>query len=179
MGDVIRHAAPGDEPALHVLAAATFPLACPPASTPDDQRAFIETHLSEASFAGYLIDPDRTVLVNDEHGTLTGYTMLVLALPTDDDVRAALGSETGASLAELSKCYALPETHGSGTAARLLAATLDEARAQNVARVWLGVNQENVRARRFYQKHGFVMVGTKRFQVGKRLEYDYVLSLDL
>ena len=38
---MIRRAGPADAAALHELAAATFPLACPPGSTAEDQRRFI------------------------------------------------------------------------------------------------------------------------------------------
>jgi GNAT superfamily N-acetyltransferase len=174
MGAVIRQAAPEDAPALHRLAAETFPLACPPESTADDQRAFVDAHLSEASFLAYLADADRVVLVDDIDGKLVGYTMLVFGEPTDVDVRAALGDERARPLAELSKCYALPASHGSGVAAGLLERTIDEAHARGVRHVWLGVNQQNIRAQRFYAKHGFTAVGEKRFRVGARLERDFV-----
>ena len=65
----------------------TFPLACPPGSTAQDQQEFIDTVLSVERFAAYLEDPDRDVLVADD---LSGYTMLVAGEPTDEDVRAAL-----------------------------------------------------------------------------------------
>ena len=78
--------------------------------------------------------------------------------------------------AELSKCYVRAEAHGSGTAAALMAATLDAARERGAAGSWLGVNQENVRALRFYGKNGFEQVGIKRFLVGERYEDDYVLE---
>jgi RimJ/RimL family protein N-acetyltransferase len=42
--------------------------------------------------------------------------------------------------------------------------------------VWLGVNQLNERAQRFYAKSGFSKVGTKRFLVGDRYEDDYVFE---
>jgi ribosomal protein S18 acetylase RimI-like enzyme len=41
--------------------------------------------------------------------------------------------------------------------------------------VWLGVNQENQRAQRFYAKHGFVVSGTKTFRLGEGVENDYVM----
>jgi len=40
--------------------------------------------------------------------------------------------------------------------------------------MWLGVNQLNARAQRFYAKHGFERVGVKRFLVGDRFEDDFV-----
>lgn len=176
MDAVIRRAAPEDAAGLHELAAETFPLACPPESTAVDQGAFIDEHLSEASFRGYLADADRIVFVDEIEGRFVGYTMLVFEEPTDVGVRAALGDERARPLAELSKCYALPSSHGSGVAARLLERTIDEARERTVRHVWLGVNQQNVRAQRFYAKHGFTTVGEKRFRVGERLEHDYVLA---
>ena len=108
MDAMIRRAAPEDAPALHRLAAATFPLACPPELTADDQRAFIDAHLSEASFLSYLADTHRVVLVDEIDDALVGYTMLVLGPPTDADVRLALDEEDARPIAELSKCYVLP-----------------------------------------------------------------------
>jgi ribosomal protein S18 acetylase RimI-like enzyme len=39
------------------------------------------------------------------------------------------------------------------------------------------VNEENARAIRFYEKHGFAKVGRKHFTVGGRVEDDWVLEL--
>ena len=57
-----------------------------------------------------------------------------------------------------------------------MAATLDAAAAAGAATAWLGVNEENARAIRFYEKHGFVKVGRKHFRLGDRLEDDWVLE---
>lgn len=155
------------------LAAATFPLACPPHTTDAAKAAFIAAHLGEASFAGYLADPARTVLVAEEEGRLVGYTMLVAGEPADPDVAVAV---TRRPAIELSKCYVHPDAHGTGAAAALMDASLDVARAAGAASVWLGVNQQNARAQRFYGKHGFARVGVKRFLVGDRHEDDFVLE---
>lgn len=170
---VIRPAQTADVEALARLAALTFPLACPPGSTAADQQEFIDTVLSPERFTGYVADPQRAVLVAEHEEALVGYTMLVAGEPTDDDVRAAL---TITPTIELSKCYVHPDHHGAGAASALMAGSLDEGRARGVAGMWLGVNQLNARARRFYERHGFTVVGTKHFQVGGRLEDDYVLE---
>ncbi|BDO43314.1 N-acetyltransferase [Cellulomonas sp. NTE-D12] len=173
----VRTAQAEDAGALAELAAVTFPLACPPGSTPADQRAFVAQHLSAGRFAGYAVDPSRVLLVADDPtGALLGYTMLVHATPADPDVRAAL---TLSPTVELSKCYVHPDHHGSGVSSRLMAATLEAARGTGAAGVWLGVNQLNDRAQRFYARHGFTVVGTKHFQVGSRVEDDYVLERPL
>jgi len=58
-------------------------------------------------------------------------------------------------------------------------ASVEAARARAAASVWLGVNQLNARANRFYEKNGFVNVGIKHFLVGDKLEDDYVRELPL
>src|SRR5690606_32146119 len=91
--------------------------------------------------------------------------------PTDPDVVAAVATRP---TIELSKVYVHPDAHGNGLAAALLTATVEAARARGAASVWLGVNQENARANRFYEKQGVAVVGTKRFLVGDRYEDDFV-----
>lgn len=70
----------------------------------------------------------------------------------------------------------LPCWHTRGTAAALMATALDRARAWHAEIIWLGVNRANVRAQRFYAKHGFTVSGTRTFEVGTALEHDYVMS---
>ena len=59
----VRRAGTTDASALADLAAATFPLACPPDSDPDDIADFIATQLSRERFVEYLAD-DRRVIVD-------------------------------------------------------------------------------------------------------------------
>ena len=173
---MIRTATPEDAAALATLAAATFPLACPPDARPESVQDFIATHLTEQHFDAYLADPARLLLVAELNGVPSGYTMLVSGEPTDPDVLAAL---TLYPTVELSKCYVLETAHGSGLAGELMAATLEAARGLGAAGVWLGVNNENTKANRFYEKHGFARVGTKKFLVGERWEDDFVREREL
>jgi ribosomal protein S18 acetylase RimI-like enzyme len=169
----VRPAVPADAPALSEVAAATFALACPPSTTQEAIDDFIAASLSEAAFARYLADPERTVLVA-EHAPgapFDGYTMLVAGDPVDPDVAAVVRVRP---TAELSKIYVREGSHGRGTASELMTRTLDAARDRGAVGIWLGTNQENVRAQRFYVKHGFARVGTKRFKLGDEYEHDFV-----
>ncbi len=176
MPALVRPAAPADAAALAAVAAATFPLACPPHTTEEAKADFIATHLSEANFDEYLADPDRELFLAEQDGAIVGYTMIVAGDPSDADVAAAI---TTRPTIELSKVYVLPEAHGGGVASSLVARSVEAARARGAAAVWLGVNQENGRANRFYEKNGFALVGTKRFLVGDRYEDDFVRELVL
>ncbi|TQF66325.1 GNAT family N-acetyltransferase [Rhodococcus spelaei] len=166
-------AAADDAAALAEVAAVTFPLACPPSVTEADVADFLATVLSADRFADYLTAPDRAVLKAVGADGIVGYAMLVDGVVDDPDVRAAV---TAVPTVEISKLYVLPDHHGEGVSHLLMSVALERARARGAAGVWLGVNQENVRAQRFYAKQGFERVGTKRFRVGDQLHHDFVLE---
>ena len=171
-----RRGVDADAPALAELAAITFPLATPESSEADAVVAFVRDVLSAERFADYLADSTRIVLVAERDASLVGYAILVVGDPDDPEVLAAI---TTRPTIDLNKFYVHPDEHGSGAASTLMAAALDEARASGARAVWLGVNNENVRANRFYEKHGFAVVGTKHFLLGDRLEDDFVRELVL
>ena len=169
-----RIAGPDDAALLHTLAAATFALACPPGTTAEAIAAFIAANLSEEKFADYLADPARDLLLVEVDGDVVGYSMLVAADPADPDVARVV---TLRPTVELSKVYLLAEAHGTGASAELMRQSIAVAVARGAASVWLGVNQLNARANRFYEKNGFVNVGVKHFLVGDKLEDDFVREL--
>lgn len=175
----VTAAAEADLAELADVAARTFPLACPAAASPDDIAAFISANLSEARFAEYVADPTRAVLIarDDTSGPrILGYAITIDGVPDDADVQAAV---TLRPAVELSKMYVLPESHGGAVSAALMRAALERAAAAGAAGVWLGVNQQNERAQRFYGKHGFAVAGTKTFRLGAGIEHDYVMTRTL
>ncbi len=176
MTSSIRKAAADDAGALAALAAVTFPLACPPSASPDDIAAHLANTLSERHFQDYLADPDTSILVIDGGGGLRGYSLLVNRPAEDPDVVSALGIVPSV---ELSKCYVHPEHHGLGAAAELMHASLQAAAEAGGRGVWLGVNSQNARAIRFYEKSGFRKVGTKSFRLGSAVEHDFVLEREV
>jgi GNAT superfamily N-acetyltransferase len=166
-----RRAEPGDADLLHDLAARTFGLACPPGTQQADIDAFVARNLSAENFRRYLADPDRILLIAAADGDPVGYSMLVGGPIADRDVAAVVEGKVSI---ELSKFYLDAVRHGSGVASALMAATLTEAAATGAGFCWLGVNQQNERAARFYAKHGFEVIGVKRFLVGDEWHDDHV-----
>ena len=171
MTTTIRRAEARDAAELARVAAITFPLACPPSTTEQAKAEFILNSLSERSFAGYLAEPDHILLLAEVDGVCAGYTMLVAGEPGDPDVAAVVAARP---TIELSKVYVMPEQHGTGVAAALIDASMLAARQAGAVSLWLGVNNENVRANRFYEKSGFGIVGMKKFRLGQVDEDDYV-----
>lgn len=165
-----------DADELAAVAARTFPLACPPSVTRENIATFIHSQLSAARFGEYLSDPDRTILTATCGSRITGYAMLVRGVIDNPAVQRAVAVRPAV---ELSKMYVLPEHHGSGVSAALMGAALTAATELGGRCVWLGVNQQNRRAQRFYTKHGFGRAGARTFRVGAGLEHDHVMTRPL
>jgi ribosomal protein S18 acetylase RimI-like enzyme len=161
---------------LAAVAARTFPLACPPSVTRANIASFVDANLSEARFAEYLSDPQRLILTAGQGDRIIGYAMLIRGVGDDPEVEQAVPVRPAA---ELSKMYVLPDHHGSGVSTALMDASLAAAVEWGVGCVWLGVNQENHRAQRFYTKCGFSINGTRTFQLGAGRESDYVMVRQL
>ena len=141
-----------------------------------DVDAFVAEHLTAPRFEQYVADPARAVLLAEDGDTTVGYAMLVHGEPYDEAVRGLVRHRP---TTELSKIYVLPTAHGGGVARELLRAAVEVGRQVGAAGMWLGTNQANVRAQRFYEKSGFERIGTKRFHVGSRWEDDFVYERQL
>ncbi|MBV8862703.1 MAG: GNAT family N-acetyltransferase [Mycobacterium sp.] len=158
------------------VAARTFPLACPPSVTRANIASFIDANLSDACFTEYLTDPQRLILTASRDDRIVGYAMLVRGVGDDADVQRAV--PIGPAV-EISKMYVLADSHGSGVSTALMDAALAAAVEWGARCVWLGVNQNNERAQRFYKKSGFVLNGTRSFQLGSHVEHDHVMVRQL
>jgi len=161
-----------DAPVLAALAAATFPLACPQSTPSADVAAFVAANLSAQRFGEYLNASDRVVFCAEDGDQIVGYTMLVHGIGDDADVARAVQQRPAV---ELSKMYVLPSHHHGEAAAALMRAGIDWAARGDAAAIWLGVNCNNVRAQRFYRKHGFEVTGSRTFRLGNRTEADFVM----
>ncbi|PFG35773.1 ribosomal protein S18 acetylase RimI-like enzyme [Flavimobilis soli] len=179
----VRRAILADADAVAELAQLTFPLACPPGSDPRDVEEFCRSNLTAAHFAEHLLSPLTTVLVaepgaaeGDDGRAETGRLPLIAyALLVWTEAPPPTDGQVPTPTVMLSKCYAHPDAHGTGAASALVEAVVAEAAARSVRSVWLGVNQQNVRAQRFYAKNGFTVVGTKHMVVGSQTHDDFVM----
>ena len=100
-----------------------------------------------------------------------GYVVLAPAqLPVDDARDDDL---------EIKRIYVMRNAQGTGLGAQLLDAALSRARTAGARRVLLGVYAGNARARSFYERRGFSVVGTRRFRVGARDYDDVILVLPI
>jgi len=91
--------------------------------------------------------PDRHVFVSEEGGHVTGFVSV-------GDSRDEPGK------GELYAIYVLPEAWGSGAGAALMTSALEALRGYSSATLW--VLEDNPRARRFYEREGWILDGGRR-----------------
>lgn len=164
----LRRATASDAPALSLVASAAFLETYATVLDGADLVAHCNRHNTVDTFAAWAEDA-RTIVTIAEHepgGAPIGYTVL-----TTPDF--PLACEPGD--VELRRIYTLTQMHGSGLGRALMDRALEEAAARH-DRVLLGVWENNLRARAFYERSGFAVVGTRQFKVGAVTHIDPVYA---
>ena len=136
---------------------------------PQDLEAFLSTFTLDA-WRSELADERFAFRVAEADGQVVGYVKLgPPALPVD-----AKGSSV-----ELRQLYLLKQWHGLGAAKALMDWAIDEAKARGGTELYLTVYTENERARRLYERYGFVEIGPYHFMVGEQADEDIIMRLAL
>ncbi len=169
MTPVLRRAGVADAPLMVTLGCETFAETFGHLYHPDDLALFL-ARFTVAAWEAELADPRFHV---------------VLAMAGDDAVGYAklgppsLPFEAEGTAIELRQFYVRQGWQGSGLAARMMAEMLAVARGRGADELYLSVFVDNHRARRFYERYGFVRVGRYDFMVGNHRDEDYVMRLAL
>jgi len=155
----LRRASVEDAPAVALLAGASFLATFAGVLDGADIVAHVEKNSSTTRFADWLSDP-ASVVVLGEHAA--GYAPIGYTLLTPPDLPIDIGDGD----IELRRIYTLPLAHKTGLGQALMSRAIDDARAMRKDRVLLGVLGSNARARAFYERQGFSIVGRRLYQVG-------------
>ena len=168
---VIRKAGAADARLLSVLATATFYEAYFEQDDPHDLAEYVVGSFNMEAVANELDDPNSIFLITMCNDHAVGYTKLIA------------GSRepciTAERAVELKRIYLVERVWRQGVGRVLLNRCIVEARRMNMDSIWLGVWQMNARARPFYEKHGFVKVGTLEFPYGDAVGINDVMELAL
>ncbi|MFM6852735.1 MAG: N-acetyltransferase family protein [Sphingopyxis sp.] len=160
-----------DAPALAAMAQAAFraTFAHMP-YPPHELTAFLDEAMGPARYAAQIADPAYALRVaRDGDGAIVGFIKM-----GPNDLPMPDGEPSLDQTRELHQLYLLDSAKGSGVAQRLMAWGMDEARGHGARALYLSVFSENIRAQRFYARHGFVEIGKNPFRVGSTVDDDRV-----
>ncbi len=80
---------------------------------------------------------------------------------------------------ELERIYVLHKYLGKKFGAELMSFCLDYAQQSGYETIWLGVWENNVRARKFYERWGFTYYGSHQFVLGTDIQTDVLMKKSL
>lgn len=164
---MIRAGEAGDAAALAELASRTFREAFAADNRPEDLALHLARSYGAAQQERELLDAAIATLLAEVDGELAGYAQLRSG--------AAPACVTGEAPVELWRFYVAQPWHGRGVAQALMCEVEAEAHRRRRRTLWLGVWERNGRARAFYEKTGFIDVGSHIFLVGTDPQTDRIL----
>lgn len=163
----IRRGELDDAAELAAFAARTFEEAFGANNRPDDIQAHNSAAYGPGRQAEELTDPSVITILAHSGKTLIAYAQVRRSRPP--------ACVTHEAPIELHRLYVDRPAHGSGLASRLMQTVRNAATELQARHIWLGVWEQNPRAIAFYNKEGFVDVGSTYFTVGGDRQTDRVL----
>ena len=174
---VIRRGGPADAVMLAALGARTFHDTFGPDNRPEDMAAYMAQAYGEAQQRRELLSSDGVVLIGEVDGAPAAYAYVRRAAPRPGVDQPA--SVPPGGTVEIARFYVDTPFHGRGIANAMMDAAIAEAVRRGGATIWLAVWERNARAIRFYEKSGFVDIGSQTFQLGGDLQHDRVMARPL
>ena len=165
----LRSASKADAAALAALGVRTFSDTFGHLYDPDDLDLFLATH-AEEHWAAELCDPEFVVLLVEAVGVPIGYAKIG---------PPHLPMEPRGMAVELRQFYLTQAWQGRGIADEMMRWVIDQAEAFGGDDLYLSVFVDNHRARRFYERWGFVAEGRYAFMVGNHADEDIVMRRPL
>ena len=165
---IIRKAKISDLSDLKKVAVATFSETYKAKNTPENFKQYIYRAFNEKQLLSEIqnLKSHFYLVMNDDQ--IIGYLKLnEPAVQTDRYLEGTL---------EIERIYVTKSFHGQGIGRLLIEKSVDVAKMLGLKILWLGVWEENPDAIAFYEKMGFVEVGTHIFRVGDDDQLDYVLE---
>jgi ribosomal protein S18 acetylase RimI-like enzyme len=168
----IRPGRPTDAAELSRFAARIFHESFAADNDPADMLTYMAAAFSPEQQGRELADPANTYLIAESGGAIMGYVLI----REGDEVPEGV---TARASVEIVRFYVDRAWHGAGVARNLMASALESARSRGARGIWLGVWEHNVRAVRFYEKHGFRDVGSHAFVLGTDVQTDRVMAREV
>ncbi|MEO5640514.1 MAG: GNAT family N-acetyltransferase [Sphingomicrobium sp.] len=140
-----------------------------PLYAPDDLAIFM-AEVTPAAFAREIADPDFRFQLAMVDGEPAGFAKV--APP-------GLPGFTPADSRELRQLYVLDRFTGIGVGPALMDWVFEDAKSGGARHLQLSVYVDNHRAKRFYERRGFKLIGPYTFMVGNHADEDLIMRAKL
>ena len=163
----IRKGTAADAALLAAIGAETFSDTFAADNTGKDMALYLGQAFTPVALSAELAADASAFLIAELNGTDVGYARVTWS-PAPVEV-------VGQRPLDIARLYVRQPWIGRGVGAALMRACLAEARLRGCDVVWLGVWERNHRARRFYEKWGFQIVGDQQFVLGTDPQRDLLM----
>ncbi|MGZ3778268.1 MAG: GNAT family N-acetyltransferase [Mucilaginibacter sp.] len=167
----IRKVYPPDVDTLLTLSRKTFYDAFEHLNNPEDFEAYTSKAFTREQLLSEINNPDSEFYFAILDNEAVGYIKL--------NYRDAQAEFQEPDAVEISRIYVLADQQGKKIGNQLLDFAINKAIEYKLSYIWLGVWEHNLSAKRFYERNGFVQVGSHEFVVGKDVQTDFLMKREL
>jgi ribosomal protein S18 acetylase RimI-like enzyme len=140
-------------------------------NTEENMKMYMEKSFSLEKLSAELHNPNSEFYFAVRDNKIIGYLKLNFGLSQTE-----LKDDNAF---EIERIYVLNEFQGKNVGQLLYEKALQIARQRNADYVWLGVWEENLRAINFYKKNNFVEFDKHIFKLGREIQTDIMMRLEL
>lgn len=167
----IRQANVADAAALAELGAKTFYDTFHTFQTEEDMSKYLSSTYTPEKVKTNLEKPDVFYYLGEYNNTAVGYAKLLLDVPVEQ--------MKGDRVMEMEKIYVLQDYLGKGVGKKLMQQSIVAAVHEKFDWMCLGVWQHNTKAIDFYKQFGWEIFDTRKFQLGSKIEDDFLMRIKL
>lgn len=149
----------------------TFVSAFEKLNNPEDFKAYMDIAFSKEQLKKELLNENASFYFVYNDKELVGYFKL--------NKKEAQTEPFGNTSFEIERIYVLDKFQGQQIGKKMLLHIFEIAKQENISFIWLGVWEKNTAAIRFYERHGFVKIGTHPYYIGNDKQTDWLMRLDL
>jgi hypothetical protein len=159
---------PSDIDTLLTLSRKTFYDAFEHLNNPDDFEAYTSKAFTREQLLSEINNPDSEFYFALSDGEAVGYIKM--------NYRNAQAEFQDPDAVEVSRIYVMASQQGKKIGNQLLDFAIDKAINDKLSYIWLGVWEHNHAAQRFYERNGFVKIGSHQFVVGSDVQTDFLMK---
>ena len=167
----LRRAQTSDLETVVELSVSSFTAAFAAVNSPENMASYLQQAFAPEVMVAEFSNPYNCFILAEYGDQLAGYAKLC------SDSEEPCISVTRAI--ELERLYTATELIGQGVGALLMQEAIRIARQEHCESLWLGVWEHNTDAIRFYQRQGFLDIGSHAFMLGEDRQIDRIMELSL